>query len=211
MHALFLSLLLPCCPTSLPTLIHHLPSITMPGQSDRMPTATRPRRRTKGPKPPWPPLPTSLRLYDSRRLRRVGDRPLPAAWDQMPVGMHLAESSACLAPAKHACSPAQRDSSATVPCCASSTHARLQILISSLPKFSNPAFLVFPASSYSQRTVENHSCQRPSLPLHCLGAMNSNKIFAPLGPRERRCKLHENPHRVDVMIGVCVSACLPPA
>jgi hypothetical protein len=41
--------------------------------------------------------------------------------------------------------------------------------------------------------------------------MNSNKIFAPLGPRERRCKLHEKPHRVDVMIGVSVSACLPPA
>ena len=73
-----------------------------------------------------------------------------------------------------------RGSSATVPCCASTTHARLQILISTLPKFSNPAFLVFPVYSYSQRTVENP--RTLPAPSHCLGAMNSNKIFAPLGP-----------------------------
>jgi hypothetical protein len=80
-------------------------------------------------------------------------------------------------------------------------HASLQILISTSPKL-EPAILLLPPTRI--RGAQSKSSTNTS---HCLGAMNSIKIFAPLG---RRCKLHENPHKVDVMIGVSVSACRPP-
>jgi hypothetical protein len=70
-----------------------------------------------------------------------------------------------------------------------------------LPKFSNPSFLFFPPTRI--RSALSKSPAPSGFSLHCLGAMNSNKIFAPLGPRERRCKLHEKPPQ-----GRCHDRCL---
>lgn len=119
-----------------------------------------------------------VRLYDSRvaTAQEIGHSGSLGS----NAGGHAPSRALGLSRTRKTClQPCSEAPSATVRCCASSTHARLQILISNPPKFSNPAFLVFPVYSYSQRTVENP--RTLPAPSYCLGAMNSNKIFAPLG------------------------------